>query len=1340
MTNRPLIANRSFSRSLTIPDDLLANRIAFNPFDRSFLAATDSNIPITNITNDIVNYVTQNGVPQGYLPNQVLVTNGLDIVMWINQCDFAGVNNTLNGLQTGNAGVVTNKIGSTSDCFRTLIPSGANQFLSADSSNQLYWNFQSSISGLNSSNGQTFNATNAGSGIVMNSAVSGNCLTTLTQPSPMPSTGAVLIISNSGIIQWEDRADFSSSLNVVTSVSTSDGILVGPPLGMGPVNGAITLSLDGWELTTLGTTKIFRPKNTGLNPGQVGDATHVVNQGYYNTLVLNNGGFFHYITTNATSNYNWITPTSNPITATRLITCDTSGNLGYTSLSAADQVLITDNTNTITWISQCDFAGMTSGSTVTGTAPGGASIVIHRNTASDCLRRFTPGGANLVLITTSPNVMQWIQQCDFAGMNNFITDATLSNSTFGVVINNGNSSQCLITLQPDGTSYDFQVISVKQTAPSVYDLKWSNFCDIFPYIGSPFVINSISGDEYITTASAPSLIIAVDLTNPPGSGPGTAPCIYKFQRPTAGTGCGYYFGTDTSNNMGWFEQGTIGGLGMASHEIDITITSLFNQNNELVLYNTNTFCLYRAFKPADTVLISDSSNQVRWINQCNFAGLNLSSGQTFDASGLGSGIVMNTASGTNCLTTLTEPSPMPATGAVLIISNTGIIQWEDRGDFSLSGSSVSSISSSDGILVNGNTGPAVGSITLSLDGWEIITSGITKIWRPINTGLNPGQIGDISHIINQGFYNTLTLNNGGNLHNITTSAIGNYNWITPSGNPTISTRLITVDISGNLNYTSLSTVDQVFITDGTNTFTWIAQCDFAGMTAGSTFTGTAPSGASIVIHRNTASDCLRRFTPGGPVQILTTDGTATMIWINQCNIAGLNTTSGITFNASGLGSGIVMNTAIGANCLTTLTKPSPMPSTGAVLIISNTGIIQWEDRADFANSSSNVTSIVTSDGILINGGTGPVTGAATLSLDDWEIQLVNANAKALRPKTGVAGFIGDINHVPNTIFGTYFQIVNTNNFSTIIRSGALSDYQWEMPSAPVGGSALQSSFIVAINNGPTLTNINYLTGTTNQVPVTDNITGSIIFINQCNFAGMNINSTNIGFNNINPTISGVVVNNGNTTDCLKTINPGTTALNAANKVFVTDGSGNMTWITQPFISPFRGSVFARTGSQVGTFNNNTPIPFLSSSLITPGNNNLSIQKATSSADFTYWWIQGNTNGSSTFKLKLQINGISSNQSTVPKARIYLGTDPGTGAFLSFIYSGNIVNPQSTFDNTYIVYLFEAYVTLNFYTVEPASYNVFVFQSDASAIFVLGAQNNFNAATDIAYELFIEQVV
>ena len=64
------------------------------------------------------------------------------------------------------------------------------------------------------------------------------------------------------------------------------------------------------------------------------------------------------------------------------------------------------------------------------------------------------------------------------------------------------------------------------------------------------------------------------------------------------------------------------------------------------------------------------------------------------------------------------------------------------------------------------------------------------------------------------------------------------------------------------------------------------------------------------------------------------------------------------------------------------------------------------------------------------------------------------------------------------------------------------------------------------------------------------------------FGGINNNTTSLAFGN-SFTTYGVVVNNGTSgSSFLNTINPGTTAVNSASKVLVTDGSGNITWILQ----------------------------------------------------------------------------------------------------------------------------------------------------------------------------------
>jgi hypothetical protein len=1035
------------------------------------------------------------------------------------------------------------------------------QVLITDNANNITWINQCSIAGLNTSNGQTFNASGAGSGIVMNTATGvNNCLTTMIQPSPMPPTGAVLVISNTGIIQWSDRANFGSGGGNVTTVATSEGLLVsnGGAPSTGPLSGALTLSLDGWEISQSATTRIWKPTNNSINPGQIGDttangivtqgyftnlgstttpivqeyvttlggATNPVTQEYLTTLSLYNtiGGFLHNITSGATSNYNWTTPTGNPLTATRLVTCSTTGNLNYTPISTLGQVLVTDNSNNITWINQCSIAGLNTSSGQTFNASGaGSGIVMNTATGvNNCLTTMIqpspmpPTGA--VLVISNTGVIQWSDRANFGSGGGAVTSVATSE---GLLVSNGGAPSTgplsgALTLSLDGWEIS-QNGTTRIWKPTNNSINPGQIGDTtangivtqgyFTNLGStttPIV------QEYVTTLG--------DSTNPVNQEYIRTLSLYN----TVG-GFLHNITTNASTNYNW-----------------ITPTGNPSATTRLVTCSTAGNLGYTPTSTLGQVLVTDNSNNITWINQCSIAGLNTSNGQTFNASGAGSGIVMNTATGVNnCLTTMIQPSPMPPTGAVLVISNTGLIQWSDRANFGSGGGAVTSVATSEGLLVsNGgspSTGPLSGALVLSLDGWEISQVGTTRIWKPTNNSLNPGQIGDttVNGIVTQGYFTnlgstttpivqeyvttlgaaanpvtqeyltTLSLYNssGGFLHNITTSATGNYNWVTPTSNPVSATRLVTCSTTGNLGYTPLSTAGQVLVTDNSNN----------------------------------------------------------IVWINQCSIAGLNTSSGQTFNASGVGSGIVMNTGVGVNnCLTTLIQPSPMPPSGAILSISNTGIIQWTNAANFTG----VTSVSTSDGILVSppgGSTGPSTGAVTLSLDSWEIGNFGANAKAFRPKTGAVGLIGDINHVPNTVFSTYLQLVTfSNNFSTIIRSGALSDYQWETPTGPSGGAPLQSSFIMARNNG-TLSKLEYLTGTQNQVVITDNILGSPTFVNICNFAGMGTVVSSMLYTSVPP--YGVIANQGGGLpyDCLRTITPGNTLVTAANKIFSTDTSGNMTW-------------------------------------------------------------------------------------------------------------------------------------------------------------------------------------
>ena len=61
------------------------------------------------------------------------------------------------------------------------------------------------------------------------------------------------------------------------------------------------------------------------------------------------------------------------------------------------------------------------------------------------------------------------------------------------------------------------------------------------------------------------------------------------------------------------------------------------------------------------------------------------------------------------------------------------------------------------------------------------------------------------------------------------------------------------------------------------------------------------------------------------------------------------------------------------------------------------------------------------------------------------------------------------------------------------------------------------------------------------------------------FGGINMNATSVPFGN-SFTTYGVVVNNGTSgSSFLRTVNPGTTAVNSANQVLTTDTSGNIVW-------------------------------------------------------------------------------------------------------------------------------------------------------------------------------------
>jgi hypothetical protein len=144
-----------------------------------------------------------------------------------------------------------------------------------------------------------------------------------------------------------------------------------------------------------------------------------VSDGYIVTLRLNNGANFNNITTRATTNYNWSTPTGNP-TAISLITCDTSGNLNYSSPPpGGNQVLTTNGAGNITWVQQCAFAGLDNTTTSMPAAPVGSGVVLNTGAASNCLQTLTSPGINQVLVTDGTNNIKWVSQTSISGSGQF---------------------------------------------------------------------------------------------------------------------------------------------------------------------------------------------------------------------------------------------------------------------------------------------------------------------------------------------------------------------------------------------------------------------------------------------------------------------------------------------------------------------------------------------------------------------------------------------------------------------------------------------------------------------------------------------------------------------------------------------------------------------------------------------------------------------------------------------------------------------------------------------------------------------------------------------------------
>jgi hypothetical protein len=353
--------------------------------------------------------------------------------------------------------------------------------------------------------------------------------------------------------------------------------------------------------------------------------------------------------------------------------------------------------------------------------------------------------------------------------------------------------------------------------------------------------------------------------------------------------------------------------------------------------------------------------------------------------------------------------------------------------------------------------------------------------------------------------------------------------------------------------------NQVLITNNSSLLYWQNQCDFAGL---STLVSSIVANG-VVVNTGTASDCLVTVQPNNNDSVLVVDDLGAITWIAQCDFAGLS-----TLVSSIIATGVVVNTGSTSNCLVTVQSNN----NDTVLIVDDTGATTWIAQCEFAGLNTLVPSI-TGIGVVVN------TGTANNCL--VTVQSINNNSVLIVDNTGAITWIAECNFAGlNTLVYSIIAngiVVNTGSANDCLRTvqstsnnsvlivdntGAIT---WIAECNFAGLNMLVSSIVangVVVNTGSANNCLRTVQSTSNNsVLIVDN-TGAITWIAECNFAGLNTNILSVAFNNSGTTISGVVVNNGNMTNCLDTVNPGTLITNSNNKVFITDNSANMTWINQ----------------------------------------------------------------------------------------------------------------------------------------------------------------------------------
>ena len=530
-----------------------------------------------------------------------------------------------------------------------------------------------------------------------------------------------------------------AGVGTVTLVGTSNGITVNTISGANITTTGI-LGLDGWEIVN--GSKIFRPQaqSGSATQGKMGDPLHIIAEINVNNVVLFNSAltFAHTISSGATAAYTWTTPNSNP-SAIALVNCTASGQLGYvTPPSDSTQVL-------------------------TSQGPGNAPL--------------------------------WVEQCSFAGLNNEVLLSPFSLNVFGVVVNTGTMSNCLVTVNP-GPNVGSAANKVLITNASG-DITWALQSSIIPVSGVTSVgtsngltVGGVAGGTITSTG-----VLGLDgweIVN--GS---------KIFRPFVQSG-----------------NTTQGKLGDPSH-----IIAEINVNNIILFNNANTFShtissgattTYTWTTPSGNPSLSTSlvnctttgqlgyvtpptdstqflssqgvGNSPMWIEQCMIAGLNNTVTSVPFATGT-YGVVINNGSATNCLNTLNPGATIGAAANQILVTNgSGNVVWEAQSALPF----VTSVGTSNGLTVGGVVnGTITSSGVLGLNGWEIVVSGSNYVFRPKAT--LTGNIGDSTHVVNQIYDTTLSMvGSNNNIVNITASnTTTNYNiTLPPQINPSFDNNAV----------------------------------------------------------------------------------------------------------------------------------------------------------------------------------------------------------------------------------------------------------------------------------------------------------------------------------------------------------------------------------------------------------------------------------------------------------------------------------------------------------------------------------------------------------------------